>query len=532
MKEKFNIYKEKITNFWSTRSRSQQRLYLGSVLLFLFLIIGSSLFASASNMVPLYNNLSLQEVGQIKGELDARGIKYELGNAGTTINVPDDQVDTLLVDLAAQGIPNSGSIDYSFFSANTSWGMTDNEFDVIHLDAMQTELGNLMKSIDGIEEAKVMINKPQDPVFVSDQTQEASASIVINTRPGYQFQESQISSLYHLVSKTVPNLPTDNIVIMNQNFEYFDLNNSNSFSGDTYTSQQKVKQDIERDIQRRVQQMIGMMVGTEKVIASVTADIDFTHENRIEELVESPDEDTLNGLPVSIESIKESYTGNPPVTGEAGTGEGDIPNYPAGGVGDDGDYELVKESINNEFNRIRKDIVESPYKIRDLGIQVAVDNTKDSTEGQEIEYLTQQEQNTVEEGISSILSSIVSTSIDKSYGQVIPEEKVSIVFQEFNGKPNVPTNNIPVIPYWVYGLGALLFIVILALIWVLRKRKNSEEEMVTENVIERQVTAAPVPDIEEDYDSESSMKRKQLEKMAKDKPEDFARLLRSWIAED
>ena len=38
-----------------------------------------------------------------------------------------------------------------------------------------------------------------------------------------------------------------------------------------------------------------------------------------------------------------------------------------------GDYEKIEETINNEVNRIRKEIVESPYKIRDIGIQVMVE---------------------------------------------------------------------------------------------------------------------------------------------------------------
>ncbi len=51
-----------------------------------------------------------------------------------------------------------------------------------------------------------------------------------------------------------------------------------------------------------------------------------------------------------------------PVRNRAGTGDEDIPNYPAGLLGQDGEYELVKETINYEFNRIQRDIVESPYK--------------------------------------------------------------------------------------------------------------------------------------------------------------------------
>src|SRR5699024_2154612 len=104
--------------------------------------------------------------------------------------------------------------------------------------------------------------------------------------------ERQIDSLYHLVSKAVPNLPEENIVIMNQYFEYYDRSatTADGLQGD-YTQQQGVKKDIEHDIQKRLQQMIGAMVGMEKVVVSVTADIDFTQENRIEEIVEPVDVD-------------------------------------------------------------------------------------------------------------------------------------------------------------------------------------------------------------------------------------------------
>ncbi|SDJ72501.1 flagellar basal-body MS-ring/collar protein FliF [Sediminibacillus albus] len=536
MKQKFDIYKEKFTKYWGAKSSRSKGVLIGSILLVLFLIIGGSIFANKSNMVPLYNNLSLQEVGQIKAELDARGLPYELQDAGKTILVPEDQANTLLVDLAAQGMPNSGNVDYSFFSANTSWGMTDNEFDVIQLDAMQTEIANLVKSIDGIQDANVMINKPEEPVFVSEQPMEASASIVVNTQPGYQLEGSQIKSLYHLVSKTVPNLPTDNIVIMNQNFEYFDLNNSaTAGSTDTYTYQQNVKKDIERDIQRRVQQMIGMMVGNDKVVASVTADIDFTQENRVEELVTPVDEENMEGLPVSVESIKETYTGAAPEGGVAGTGEEEVPNYPAGEEGQDGDYEMVKESINNEFNRIKKEIVESPYKIRDLGIQVAVDNTKEpATENGEVEYLSAAEEATVEDGIASILDSIITTSIDKEYGEVNPEEKVSIVLQEFNGNQGSSAQATVTIPTWMYIVGGLLVVIILALVWLLWRRKGTKEEEEQVEFAEETYRPQPaaVPDIEENPETEATIRTKQLEKMAQEKPEEFAKLLRSWIAED
>ena len=82
-------------------------------------------------------------------------------------------MDTLKVELAAEGLPKSGSIDYSFFSQNAGIGTTENEFNVMKLDAMQTELANLIKGIEGINDANVMITIPETGIFVSDASAES-----------------------------------------------------------------------------------------------------------------------------------------------------------------------------------------------------------------------------------------------------------------------------------------------------------------------------------------------------------------------
>jgi flagellar M-ring protein FliF len=531
MNEKIMKFTDTAKTFWSKRSKGQKGIIIGSSLAVIALIAVISLFATKSNYVPLYSNLSVQEVGQIKSELDARGIPYELQDAGKTILVPEEQADSLLVDLAVQGIPNSGNIDYSFFSNNASWGITDNEFNVMKLDAMQTELANLIKRIDGINDATVMINMPKEPVFVSESVQPASASIVIETAPGYRFEGNQINALYQLVSKALPNLDPENITIMNQYFEYYDRSTQNA-SGfqDTYSYQQTVKQDIERDIQRRLQQMLGTMVGMDNVIVSVTADVDFTQENRVEELIEPADPESMEGLPVSVETIRETYTGEGAAAGGiAGAGDEDIANYPGGEEGNNGDYEYVKETVNNEFNRIHKEIAEAPYKVRDLGIQVAVDSVK-QINGKNKEYLTQQDQTVVEEGITSILNSIISTSIDGQYGEVVPDEKTSIVFQEFSGSNALQEDPGFKIPLWLYIVGGVLLLVIILLIILLFVRKPKVEEELEEELF-TEASVETIPDLEVE-DKDSIQRKKQLEKLAKDKPEEFAKLLRGWIGED
>ncbi|MGM0873664.1 MAG: flagellar basal-body MS-ring/collar protein FliF [Bacillota bacterium] len=532
MNEKLINTKNKLNGMWQGRSKVQKTLIITSVLLF-FLFTGFlTYFMSKPNLVPLYSNLSPAETGQIKETLDSKGVLSEITNNGATIMVPKEQVDTLMVELAAEGVPNTGTIDYSYFGQDSGFGMTDKEFDVIKLKATQTELANLMKGIEGVNDANVMINIPAESVFVGEQTEGSSASVVLNLKPGAGLDQEKVNALFHLVSKSVPNLSTDNIVIMDQNFNYYDLNNGqNSSPSTSYATQQEIKSQIEQDIRRDVQKMLGTMIGQDKVVVSVTTDIDFTQENREENLVTPVTEDD-EGIAVSVERITEAYTGNGAAAagGVNGTGETDIPGYEATAEGSgDGDYERIEERINNEVNRINKQIVESPYKIRDLGIQVMVEppNPEDP-----LSFTAERE-----EDIQQILSTVIRTSINKDMTEepLTDEkiaEKVVVSVQPFDGKQQfAETEAAPVIPIWMYIVaGVLLLAIIILLILLFRKKKQDDEELEDEELtIEEPIR---VQDINNEVETEGTVRKKQLEKMAKEKPEDFAKLLRTWISEE
>lgn len=519
-----------IKEYWTSRSKKQRIIMLSSTVLFIVAAAVLTYLLTRTTLVPLYSNLSPSETGSIKENLDARGIESEIADGGTTIKVPEELVDTLKVELAAEGLPKSGSIDYSFFSQNAGIGTTENEFNVLKLDAMQTELANLIKGIEGINDAKVMINLPQTGIFVGDQTQEASASIVLHTQPGYQFEQKQIKALYQLVSKSIPNLPTDNIVIMNQNFEYFDLENNEQSPGSLYASQQEIKKDIERDLQRQVQNMLGTLMGQDKVVVSVTADLDFTQENREENLVTPVDEENMEGIAISAQKISETFTGDGAQAGGPPEGENltDVAGYEAGNT-ENGEYEKVDDTINYEVNRIRKEIVESPFKIRDLGIQVMV-------EPPDVDDPSSLPQARVDD-IENILATIIRTSIDKDVNKELTEEeiarKIAITVQPFNGKIKLQEEpGVAIDSWWFYAIGAALAAgVILLIIMRLHKRRKQEMEE-KEEMVESYEPAFDIPDVNVEHETESTIRKKQLEKMAQEKPEEFAKLLRTWLADD
>lgn len=532
MNERLTKIKTNFSQFWKSRSKVQKGTIIGSILAVLMIAAIITFFATRVTYAPLFSDLSAAEVGQIKEQLTSDGVKFQVTNGGTAIEVPKDQVDDLKVDLASQGLPQSGQIDYSFFSQNAGFGMTDNEFNMLKLASMQTELGNLMKQVKGVKDAKVMINLPEKGVFVSDTQQEASASIVLNTEPGYQFTEAEIKTLYNLASKSIPNLKPENIVITNQYFEYYDLGTETADSGGGLsatgaTKQLAIKKQIERDLGRQVQTMLGQLMGPGKAAVSVTTDIDFTQENREENLVEPVDKDNMAGIQISAQKINETYTGDGAVAG--GTPEGDsntdnFTDYQSSSNGN-GDYEKSEDTVNYEVNRIKRKITESPYRIRDIGIQVMVEPPK-AGDPTSLPAATQDD-------IKNMLASIVRTSIDKNEaGQLTNQqinEKVIVAVEKLNGKATVPTAQTNSIPWWVYVIGGILLAAIGILVFfILRSRRQTEEEEEYDYYEEE----IDVDDISEEKETETTLRRKQLERMAKDKPEEFAKLLRTWITED
>ncbi|WP_227935807.1 flagellar basal-body MS-ring/collar protein FliF [Alkalihalobacillus deserti] len=524
MKEKLISYRVKLTEYWTSRTAKQKGILIGSVLAILLIIILLTFMGTKKSYAALYSNLTLQETGQIKETLDARGISSTISENGTSILVPEELVDSLKVELAAEGLPESGSIDYSFFEEQMGFGMTDNEFSVIERAAMQTELGSLIRNIDGVNHANVMITLPEESVWLSATKEAATAAVVLDLAAGYQLDSTQVKALFHLVSKSVPNLPIENIFISDQMFNDYLYDNENAVDStlSVYEQQRAIQRDIEHDLTRNLQQMLGTVVGRDKVLVSVTTDIDFTQENRTEALIEPVDPENMEGIAVSIERIAETYSGEGTIDGGvAGVGE-EIPNFPAAVGQGPSEWERTEDRINNEVNRINRDIVESPYKIRDLGIQVMVE----PPEG--LDVLPQERL----DDLQQILGTIVRTSISGVYANgLTPEminEKIAITSQPFEGKLEFEQQPIEAIPMWMYIVGGALVFVILLLLFLLfgKRKQDSVEETIEEEV------SYQLPDLPNEDTGLSATKRKQLEKMAKEKPDEFSKLLRTWLSED
>ncbi|MBU8918260.1 flagellar M-ring protein FliF [Bacillus sp. FJAT-29953] len=534
MNQKLNDFKEKLSQFWKNASKKNKTLYIGTFILVVALLSIGIFYFSKPNLVPLYaNSLSQKEIGEIKAVLEKQGATdIEVNNNGTQILVPKDQAADLIVNLAADGYPKSGPISFSEQTKDLKFGVTDRELDAIEREVIQGQLANLMTKINGVKNAEVMITLPKDSVFIRPEEEgKASASIIVDLEPGYQLEKQQIKALYHLASKSIPNLPEENIVITDENGQLLSLPQSgdNAFAGvDSYESQREIKQKVEADIQRSIQQMLGTMLGQDKVLVQTFVKLNFDQVKTQQNLVE-PLPNSDKGMAVSVEEVTKSYSGEGAVpSGVDGTGEGDVPAYAAEGSGGKNDYQEKVNRVNYEFNRITKEMVESPYTIDDLTINVGVEPPNPKVPAS----LTADTQ----DNIRNIIANVVRTAIKDNKGLTDADinNRITVFPREFAGKKDLTpaktdlSQKATYMNYIWIGAAALGLLLVggLILAALLRRRKKEDMESASEFLEMKKLTEfEPIINKKESVQNE-------LNQLAGKNTDEFVDLLRYWLKEE
>ncbi|HEY2421504.1 MAG TPA: flagellar basal-body MS-ring/collar protein FliF [Neobacillus sp.] len=515
--------RELFSNYWKARSSKQKGLIIGT---FLFLLVAFSTFifvASRPQYVPLYTGqLSQREVGDIKAELGKEGYtKFKISDAGTMLLVPRKDAPDLLVSLASKGFPKDNKINYDIFSQNLSFGATDRQYNILEREAMQNQVAEVIKHVDGIKNAEIILTLPENSVFVrQDQEQKASASVMVEVGPGVRLNSEQIRALYTLVSHSVPNLPVENITIMNQFSETLALQDASNDGQtlDKYDEQRKIQQNIQQDIQQNLQSLLGTILGTDKVFVHTFVKMNFDKVKTEEKLVK-PAENSNKGVTVSSEKITKSSTGKGTSPGGVtGTGSTDVPGYVGSDSSSDSTYDESQDRVNYEVNRINNEIIKSPYQIDDITINVGVE--PDSAKYNSLSNATQA-------NIRNIVANTVRTALGHpNLSQNEIDQRIT-VFPHTFAQNTIGGSKSSV--NWVYigATAAAGVLLVGGLIWWLtRRRERNQLEL------EQEIAFSP-PVKETDYFAEQDMSvESQLKKLLNQRPEDFSKVIRTLLHEE
>lgn len=519
-----------MTQYWNQFSKTQKITFIATVVLVILTLGIISYNFSKTEYALAYTDLQPSDAAAIKNYLDGAKIPYQLSEDGKSIGVPRSEVANVKLAVESQGLNKTGNIGYGAFGQNSTFGTTDKEFNVKYVNAVQGELQQLINSNTAVSSSKVLISLPEETVFLpkGSEKEKATASVVLNIKPGYQLDQAKVDTMYNLVSHSIKGLPVENITISDQNGELLEYSKGNNKINSTSLATQnfEINNQFKNDVQKNVQQMLGAILGKDKVIVSVFSTMNFDQVNSKEQLVTAPNTVDQKGLEISVQEIQKNYTGTSaaPAGGVAGTGQTDVPGYPGSNANGDTKSEEIQNTINYEVNRITNEIVATPYVVKDLTINVGIEPPNPADPNS----LTQE----TKDAVQQILVNVVRAALADNKQTLTDEDlaKKVTVFAHSFARPNssaVASSNAMLL---YGGLGGVALALLAAGAFMFMKRRKAR--LAAEEELEAEPTKLEFPTIDIDSVTNDNQVRKQLETLAKRKPEEFVNLLRTWLVDE
>lgn len=338
------------------------------------LAIGIILWSQSASYTLLFGSMDAKDMNEVIQTLDQENVAYKIEENSGAILVPNEQVHSLRLKLAAQGYPKQAPTGYQILDIDQGFGISQFKETTRYQRALEGELAKSVSSINAVKSARVILGMPKRSVFVRKQ-QEPTASVTVKLYPGRALNEEQVSAIVYLVSSSIPNMKPKGVTVVDQQGN---LLTSDSHSGIMNVSLKQLgyTRQVEDTLSQRIVRLLTPVAGGDhKVRAQVTAELDFTQQEQTRENYE-PDPEAIR----SEQEIKEinrnegpmgipgALTNQPPRAGIA----------PEEGYKPENDPNLKnskeKKTKNYELDRTVSHIKNSVGTIRRLSVAVVLDD--------------------------------------------------------------------------------------------------------------------------------------------------------------
>ena len=281
--------------------------------------------------------------------------------------VPRDKVASTRLMLSAKGLPTSASVGYEIFDNTSALGQTDFVQNLNRQRALEGELARTIRSLDGVNFARVQLVLPKHELFQDDDAQ-PTASVVVGTA-GREPSADQVRALQNLVAGAVPNLKPDKVTVVDQNARLL-----GGGDGDAAASQaaDDERASMEDRIRKRVKELVEGVVGPGRARVQVTADLDLNQVTTQEEKYD-PDGQVARSTQTDEETAKQ----NQPESTTAASATANVPGTPGAPSSNanttTSDSGHTVETTNYEISKTTKTTVAAPGTVKRLSVAVAVD---------------------------------------------------------------------------------------------------------------------------------------------------------------
>lgn len=350
---------------WPTsRKLSLVGVVLVSLIFFAVLIIQ----ARVADYSLLFANLSAGDAASVVEWLKDRKIPYQLKNDGQAIYIPADKVHETRLQLAGEGLPQGGGVGFEIFDRQ-SFGMTDFAQKINFRRALQGELARTIASLAPVKGARVHLALPERRLFKSEQ-QQPTASVIVKLEGGRRLSQAQINGIVNLVAGSVEGLEPEQVTIVDSTGKV--LNKAEStLAADGTPAMLSHQAALEARLEQRAQALLDRALGAGNSMVQVTAQIDFTKREKVEEIYDP------KRTAVVSEQVTEEKSGGQATGGTVGIGstlsgaQPLVASTPSS---------RTEETTNYEVSKIVSKMVDPVGDLTKLSVAVLVADRQVSTE--------------------------------------------------------------------------------------------------------------------------------------------------------
>ena len=150
--------------------------------------------------------------------------------------------------------------------------------------SLEAELARSINHISGVSSARVHLAIPEKTVFAREIAL-PSASVFVKLANGRSLGRQQVQSIVHLVASSVPNLPSENITVVDQFGELLSKP-SNDASASISSEQMSQTMRLGEIYKSRIISLLTPMVGAGNLKAEINVDMNFTQREITEETLD------------------------------------------------------------------------------------------------------------------------------------------------------------------------------------------------------------------------------------------------------
>lgn len=258
-----------------------QKIAAPALLIFcIWAVVFASRIATQGDYAVLYSDLASNDAAAVVQKLKDLKVPYKLEGNSISIS-PPSQIHELRLTLAAEGVPKTGTVGFELFDGTNFATTTMGEM-VKKQRALQGELERTIMSLDAVLVARVHISQPEKTIFAK-QAQETGASVLLKLKPGSELDKKQIKGIANFVATGIEGLKPENVTIIDESGNLLTSKNGEGEDFGIDATRLQYVREVERGYVQRIESMLSQVLGPGRVVARVTADVDFSSNEREEE---------------------------------------------------------------------------------------------------------------------------------------------------------------------------------------------------------------------------------------------------------